>query len=85
MSSSAPGTTSIAEDIVRGVGGPENIESLTHCATRLRFQLIDGEKVDQASLDGLSGGRFGGIRRTRRVRQNGTENARLPSRALPKR
>lgn len=53
MSSSAPGTTSTAEDIVRGVGGPENIESLTHCATRLRFQLIDGEKVDRESLDAI--------------------------------
>ena len=31
-----------ASEIVRGVGGPENIESLTHCATRLRFQLHDG-------------------------------------------
>lgn len=55
MSTSAPGRTSIAEDIVRGVGGPENIESLTHCATRLRFQLHDGEKVERESLDALSG------------------------------
>ena len=55
MSTSSPGSTSIAEDIVRGVGGPENIESLTHCATRLRFQLHDGEKVDQEGLDALSG------------------------------
>lgn len=54
MSTSSPGTTSIAEDIVRGVGGPENIESLTHCATRLRFQLHDGQKVDRESLDALS-------------------------------
>lgn len=48
-------TTSVAEDIVRGVGGPENIESLTHCATRLRFQLHDGEQVDRAALDALPG------------------------------
>lgn len=53
MSSSSPGTTSIAEDIVRGVGGPENIESLTHCATRLRFQLHDGAKADRESLDAI--------------------------------
>ncbi|MFD5518580.1 glucose PTS transporter subunit IIA [Streptomyces sp. NPDC127066] len=45
----------LAEKILRGVGGPENIESLTHCATRLRFQLHDGEKVDQAALDALDG------------------------------
>lgn len=45
----------LAEKILRGVGGPENIESLTHCATRLRFQLHDGEKADQAALDALDG------------------------------
>ena len=54
MSSSSPGTaTSTAEKILRGVGGPENIESLTHCATRLRFQLHDGARVDRESLDAL--------------------------------
>ena len=53
MSSSAPGSTSTAEEILRGVGGPENIESLTHCATRLRFQLHDGGKVDREGLDAL--------------------------------
>ena len=54
MSSSSPGTaTSTAEKILRGVGGPENIESLTHCATRLRFQLHDGAKVDREALDAL--------------------------------
>ncbi|MFD8734002.1 glucose PTS transporter subunit IIA [Streptomyces sp. NPDC059618] len=45
----------LAEKILRGVGGPENIESLTHCATRLRFQLHDGAKADQAALDALDG------------------------------
>lgn len=28
-------------EIVRLVGGPENIEAVTHCATRLRFNLKD--------------------------------------------
>ncbi len=55
MTTTPPGSGSLAEDIVRGVGGPENIESLTHCATRLRFQLHDGDKVDRSSLDALSG------------------------------
>ncbi|MDO5645467.1 MAG: glucose PTS transporter subunit IIA [Dermabacter sp.] len=45
--------TSAAEQIVEGVGGAGNIESLTHCATRLRFQLHDGTKVDKDSLDGI--------------------------------
>ncbi|MGY5765186.1 glucose PTS transporter subunit IIA [Brachybacterium sp. DNPG3] len=53
--STSSSSGSIAEDIVRGVGGPENIESLTHCATRLRFQLHDGDQVDRESLDALSG------------------------------
>ncbi|MFG3496102.1 glucose PTS transporter subunit IIA [Streptomyces sp. NPDC047928] len=55
MSRTAPGPDALAEQILRGVGGPENIESLTHCATRLRFQLHDGAKVDQAALDALDG------------------------------
>ncbi|MBB5833149.1 glucose PTS transporter subunit IIA [Brachybacterium aquaticum] len=55
MNTSSDGRPSIAEDIVRGVGGPENIESLTHCATRLRFQLHDAEKVDREGIDALDG------------------------------
>ncbi|MEJ5920242.1 glucose PTS transporter subunit IIA [Corynebacterium sp. H78] len=44
-----------AEGIVAGVGGVDNIRSLTHCATRLRFELNDGSKVDQASVEKLDG------------------------------
>ncbi|WP_415949669.1 glucose PTS transporter subunit IIA [Streptomyces sp. KLOTTS4A1] len=55
MSTPASGTDVLAEEILRGVGGPGNIESLTHCATRLRFQLHDGSKVDQSALDALDG------------------------------
>ncbi|MFB7241044.1 PTS beta-glucoside transporter subunit EIIBCA [Streptomyces populi] len=50
-----PTSGTLAEKILRGVGGPENVESLTHCATRLRFQLHDGKKVDQSALDALDG------------------------------
>lgn len=55
MNTPTAGPGALAEQILRGVGGPGNIESLTHCATRLRFQLHDGEKVDQAALDALDG------------------------------
>lgn len=39
------------EDIVRAVGGKENIEVATHCVTRLRFSLNDESKVDAEALD----------------------------------
>ena len=29
----------LAKEIVRNVGGKENVSSLTHCITRLRFKL----------------------------------------------
>ncbi|GAS81317.1 PTS system trehalose-specific EIIBC component [Paenibacillus amylolyticus] len=39
------------QEIVRAVGGKENIEAATHCVTRLRFALYDESKVDTESLD----------------------------------
>src|SRR6478736_1259573 len=44
-----------AADIVKSVGGASNIESLTHCATRLRFQLVDGSAVDQKVVEAIPG------------------------------
>jgi len=38
----------IAVNILDGIGGKENVESLTYCATRLRFVLKDYDKVDDA-------------------------------------
>ncbi len=35
----------LAEKIVANVGGKENINSLTHCITRLRFKLKDEGKA----------------------------------------
>jgi PTS system beta-glucosides-specific IIC component len=51
--SSATGNT--AAQIVAKVGGPGNIVSLTHCATRLRFQLRDAGQVDQRAIDSIKG------------------------------
>lgn len=42
---------SAAEAIVAEVGGPDNIISVTHCATRLRFVLKDASKVNEKALD----------------------------------
>lgn len=39
-------TRKLAQEIVRLVGGEENIRNLTHCATRLRFELIDDGLAD---------------------------------------
>ncbi|WPP43297.1 beta-glucoside-specific PTS transporter subunit IIABC [Paenibacillus hunanensis] len=56
----------LAKEIVQGVGGEQNVSSLVHCATRLRFTLKDQSKADKAKLektDGIitvkeSGGQF---------------------------
>ena len=44
-------TKDTAQHIVEHLGGAENITSLTHCATRLRFQLRDSSSVDKDALD----------------------------------
>ena len=44
-----------AEEIVDKLGGPSNIMSLTHCATRLRFELHDASNVDQAAVESIKG------------------------------
>lgn len=41
--------------ILKCVGGPENIESHTHCMTRLRLVLADKSKVDEAALKAIPG------------------------------
>lgn len=45
----------LAKDIVAQVGGEENVKSLTHCVTRLRFQLKDPSKADVDRLKQLPG------------------------------
>ncbi|WGY46646.1 PTS transporter subunit EIIC [Vibrio sp. ABG19] len=56
----------VAADIMKGVGGIENVESVVHCATRLRFKLYDNSKADKDAVKSLdeviaavqSGGQF---------------------------
>lgn len=45
----------IAARIVDAVGGPANITSLTHCATRLHFELADAGHVNQHGLESIPG------------------------------
>lgn len=45
----------LAEKIITLVGGENNIASLTHCATRLRFNLKDESKADTETLKKTAG------------------------------
>lgn len=45
----------LAKDIIVNVGGKENINSLGHCVTRLRFQLKDESKANDDVLKNMDG------------------------------
>ena len=44
---------SLAKEIIKNVGGKENINSLTHCITRLRFKLKDESKAKDEVLKNM--------------------------------
>ncbi|MGO4901293.1 beta-glucoside-specific PTS transporter subunit IIABC [Bacillus sp. GM2] len=44
----------VSKDILQLVGGEENVQSVIHCMTRLRFNLYDNAKADRAKLESLS-------------------------------
>ena len=43
-----------APQIVAGVGGIDNIRSVYHCVTRVRFDLIDNSKADSTALKAIT-------------------------------
>lgn len=45
----------LAKDIIKNVGGKENVNSLTHCITRLRFKLKDESKANTEVLKNMEG------------------------------
>lgn len=45
----------LAKDIIKNIGGKENINSLTHCITRLRFRLKDESKAKDETLKKMDG------------------------------
>lgn len=45
----------LAKDIVKNVGGKENVTGLVHCITRLRFTLKDEEKAKDEILKNMDG------------------------------
>jgi len=42
-----------AKRLLKEVGGKENINAVTHCATRMRFVLNDPDKADQEAIDDI--------------------------------
>ena len=44
-----------AQAILDAVGGPDNITHLTHCATRLRFELRDASVIDKDTVESIDG------------------------------
>jgi len=45
----------LAHAVVENVGGPENVASIAHCVTRLRFKLKDDSKVNSEALAKVPG------------------------------
>lgn len=45
----------IASEVIANVGGKENIRSVTHCATRLRFQLKDNSLRNEEVISEIEG------------------------------
>ncbi|WP_338533641.1 PTS transporter subunit EIIC [Paenibacillus peoriae] len=46
----------VAKDVLNSIGGVENVDGVTHCVTRLRFNLKDSnipKKEEVASIDGV--------------------------------
>ena len=45
----------IARQVIQYVGGKENIKSVAHCATRLRFQLKNNDLRNEEAISDLEG------------------------------
>lgn len=47
--------TRVAKEILQHIGGKNNVNSLEHCATRLRFKLKDINKINKGALENVKG------------------------------
>ncbi|WP_080793600.1 beta-glucoside-specific PTS transporter subunit IIABC [Corynebacterium pacaense] len=45
----------LAADVVEALGGPDNISTFTHCATRLRFKVKNPDKADLKRAESIPG------------------------------
>lgn len=43
-----------AREMLEAIGGKENISAVTHCATRMRFVLVDEKKADVKRIENIS-------------------------------
>ncbi|MDQ8766064.1 PTS transporter subunit EIIB, partial [Streptococcus ruminantium] len=42
-----------AQQLLDAIGGKDNITAVTHCATRMRFVLVDEKKADIKTIEKL--------------------------------
>ncbi|AWB81197.1 PTS beta-glucoside transporter subunit IIABC [Corynebacterium yudongzhengii] len=49
------GFDATAWEIIKGIGGAENVRSVTHCITRVRFSLKDEDRADDSHFEDLDG------------------------------
>jgi len=49
------GFDATAADIIKNIGGPDNVRSVLHCITRVRFYLKDESIADDAAVAGTEG------------------------------
>ena len=47
--------TNLAQELIEKVGGASNVTQVTHCMTRLRFNVKDDSKVDGEAIKGTKG------------------------------
>ena len=45
----------MASEIMKYIGGPDNVIDVAHCATRLRFRLKNTDMVDSVQLERTEG------------------------------
>lgn len=42
-----------AKTLLTAIGGKENVSAVTHCATRMRFVLVDDKKADTKTIENI--------------------------------
>lgn len=45
----------VADEIIKYIGGKENVKSVEHCATRLRLVLVNKDLIDEKAIENIEG------------------------------